>query len=205
MTRVSSRLLRGDPSAPSARIGVCIVISDPLLARRVTSLLSGDMHFRLSFELEDNPDPDVILADHVQMMAGPSIIIDDGGQNLNAEGDVRAVLPPNVDGDLLRAAIRIVSAGLMIGEADEPSRFSDGSSKLHRPLAGTGAGIALTAREGEVLGLLVHGASNKSIARDLDISIHTAKFHVASLLGKLGARNRSDAVAIAISRGLVFL
>jgi len=199
------RLPRGNPSAPPARIGVCIVISDPLLARRVTSLLSGEVHFRLSFDLGDNPDPDVILADHVQMTPGPSIIIDDGGQGLNADGDVRAVLPPNMDGDLLRAAIRIVSAGLMIAEVHEPSGFADDSAKLDRPLAGDSGGIALTARENEVLALLAHGASNKSIARDLDISIHTAKFHVASLLGKLRARNRSDAVAIAVSRGLVLL
>jgi DNA-binding CsgD family transcriptional regulator len=63
----------------------------------------------------------------------------------------------------------------------------------------------LTARESEVLGLLAHGASNKSIARALEISVHTAKFHVASVLLKLDARNRSDAVAIGIRRGLVLL
>ena len=199
------RLPRGNPSAPPARIGVCIVISDPLLARRMTSLLSGDMHFRLSFDLDDNPDPDVILADHVQMMPGPAIIIDDSGQGLNVDGDVRAVLPPNMDGDLLRAAIRIVSAGFTIAEVHEPSGFADDSAKPDRPPAGNNPGIALTMRENEVLGFLAHGASNKSIARDLDISIHTAKFHVASLLAKLGARNRSDAAAIAISRGLVLL
>jgi DNA-binding CsgD family transcriptional regulator len=171
------RLPRGNPSAPSARIEVCIVISDPLLSRRVTSLLSGDMHFRLSFD----------------------------GQGLNVDGGVRAVLPPNMDGDLLRAAIRIVSAGFTIAEVHEPSGFADDSAKPDRPPAGNNPGIALTMRENEVLGFLAHGASNKSIARDLDISIHTAKFHVASLLGKLGARNRSDAAAIAISRGLVLL
>ena len=64
---------------------------------------------------------------------------------------------------------------------------------------------ALTARESEVLSLLAEGSSNKSIARALDISVHTAKFHVASLLAKLGARNRSDAVAIGMRRGLVLL
>jgi DNA-binding CsgD family transcriptional regulator len=65
--------------------------------------------------------------------------------------------------------------------------------------------IELTAREREVLALLAHGASNKSIARELAISVHTAKFHVASLLAKLGARNRSDAVAIGLRRGLVLV
>jgi DNA-binding CsgD family transcriptional regulator len=64
---------------------------------------------------------------------------------------------------------------------------------------------ALTARERQVASLLVEGASNKLIARRLDISVHTAKFHVAAVLEKLGARNRSDAVAIALRDGLVAL
>ena len=64
---------------------------------------------------------------------------------------------------------------------------------------------ALTARARQVAELLVEGASNKLIARRLDISVHTAKFHVAAVLEKLGARNRSDAVAIALRDGLVAL
>jgi DNA-binding CsgD family transcriptional regulator len=65
--------------------------------------------------------------------------------------------------------------------------------------------VALTARETQVLALLARGASNKLVARELDISVHTAKFHVASVLAKLGARNRSDAVAIGIRLGLILL
>ena len=53
--------------------------------------------------------------------------------------------------------------------------------------------------------VIVDPESNKSIARRLDISVHTAKFHVAAVLAKLGARNRSDAVAIGMRRGLVLL
>jgi DNA-binding CsgD family transcriptional regulator len=67
------------------------------------------------------------------------------------------------------------------------------------------AAVALTARETQVLALLARGASNKLVARELDISIHTAKFHVASVLAKLGARNRSDAVALGIRHGLILL
>jgi DNA-binding CsgD family transcriptional regulator len=63
----------------------------------------------------------------------------------------------------------------------------------------------LTVRERQVASLLVEGASNKLIARRLEISVHTAKFHVAAVLEKLGARNRSDAVAIALRDGLVAL
>jgi DNA-binding CsgD family transcriptional regulator len=59
----------------------------------------------------------------------------------------------------------------------------------------------LTPRELEVLALLAEGASNKVIARRLGISVHTAKFHVASLLDKPDAVGRTDAVAHAARRG----
>jgi DNA-binding CsgD family transcriptional regulator len=64
---------------------------------------------------------------------------------------------------------------------------------------------ALTARELEVLSLLAEGASNKLIARRLGISTHTAKYHVASLLEKLDAVSRTDAVANAARIGVLHL
>jgi len=63
----------------------------------------------------------------------------------------------------------------------------------------------LTPREQEVLALLVEGASNKMIARRLGISVHTAKFHVSSLLDKLDAVGRTDAVAHAARLGVINL
>jgi DNA-binding CsgD family transcriptional regulator len=65
--------------------------------------------------------------------------------------------------------------------------------------------LALTARELEVLSLLAEGASNKLIARRLGISTHTAKYHVASLLEKLDAVSRPDAVANAARIGVLHL
>jgi DNA-binding NarL/FixJ family response regulator len=64
---------------------------------------------------------------------------------------------------------------------------------------------SLTARELDVLELLVAGQSNKQIAATLGISDQTVKFHVAAICGKFGALNRTDAVRIAIERGLVAL
>lgn len=61
----------------------------------------------------------------------------------------------------------------------------------------------MTAREIEVLELLTEGFPNKAIAARLGISDQTVKFHVASICGKLGAANRTDAVRRAIRRGLV--
>ncbi|WP_028162617.1 response regulator transcription factor [Bradyrhizobium elkanii] len=65
--------------------------------------------------------------------------------------------------------------------------------------------IELTPRERDVLALMAEGASNKAIARQLGISAHTAKFHVSSLLDKLDATGRTDAVAHAARRGVIHL
>jgi DNA-binding CsgD family transcriptional regulator len=63
----------------------------------------------------------------------------------------------------------------------------------------------LTRRELEVLALVAEGASNKLIARRLGISVHTAKFHVGSLIDKLDATGRTDAVAQAARLGVIHL
>ena len=65
--------------------------------------------------------------------------------------------------------------------------------------------VQLTPRELEVLALLAEGASNKMIARRLGISVHTAKFHVGSLLDKLDAIGRTDAVTHAARRGVIHI
>jgi DNA-binding CsgD family transcriptional regulator len=63
----------------------------------------------------------------------------------------------------------------------------------------------LTPRERDVLALMAEGASNKQIAKQLGISVHTAKFHVASVLEKLDATGRTDAVAHAARMGVIHL
>lgn len=67
------------------------------------------------------------------------------------------------------------------------------------------ADFELTPRELDVLSLMAEGASNKMIARQLSISVHTVKFHVGSLLDKLDATGRTDAVAHAARRGVINL
>jgi two-component system NarL family response regulator len=65
--------------------------------------------------------------------------------------------------------------------------------------------VRLTMRELEILRLVVEGKANKQIAAALHVSEETVKSHVANLVGKLGAANRTEAVAVAIRRGLVRL
>ena len=69
----------------------------------------------------------------------------------------------------------------------------------------SGPDAPLTPREIEVLALLAEGASNKTIARRLGISVHTVKFHVGSLFDKLDATGRTDAVAHAARIGVIQL
>jgi DNA-binding NarL/FixJ family response regulator len=66
-----------------------------------------------------------------------------------------------------------------------------------------GDGSPLTPRETEVLGLLARGLANKEIAASLGMSVHTAKFHVESVLRKLSASNRAEAVMAGVRRGLL--
>lgn len=63
----------------------------------------------------------------------------------------------------------------------------------------------LTRREREVIQMLAGGLGNKEIASRLAISEHTVKFHVASILDKLGAGSRTEAVSLGIRRGIVLL
>jgi DNA-binding CsgD family transcriptional regulator len=179
-------------TSTAARIVVGLAVADPQLAQRLRALVAGDTHLHMG---DATRPADVVLTDRPQDGGPPSVLID---ADAHAAG-ARAVLPPTVGAELLRATITVVAAGYTLIGPDEPPGLAD---EIVRPDA-LPPGEPLTEREKQVLALVAHGASNKAIARDLGISVHTAKFHVASLLAKLGARNRSDAVAIGIRRGVV--
>ncbi len=92
-------------------------------------------------------------------------------------------------------------AGLRLVGADETAE----AALIARSRQVSGSDFELTSRELDVLGLMAEGASNKMIARQLGISVHTVKFHVGSLLDKLDATGRTDAVAHAARRGVINL
>ena len=109
---------------------------------------------------------------------------------------LRAVLPIRATAEELDGALRAVHAGLL---AVHPEA-------LAQPVAGgaqRASGLPLTAREREILELIADGANNRVIAARLAISRHTVKFHVASILDKLGAGSRTEAVAMALRTGLL--
>ena len=80
----------------------------------------------------------------------------------------------------------------------------EGWERYEAPQTAADAG-PLTPRELEVLRMMAEGAANKTIAWKLGISEHTVKFHVASILVKLGAGTRTEAVTIGIRKGLVLI
>ena len=104
--------------------------------------------------------------------------------------------------DRLAAMLVSVPGLRLVGPAEAPDAVVVSSTVVSASADGD---VLLTPRELEVLALLAEGASNKVIARRLGISVHTAKFHVASLLDKLDAVGRTDAVAQAARRGVINL
>jgi DNA-binding NarL/FixJ family response regulator len=116
---------------------------------------------------------------------------------------IRGVLPSDVASAQLLSAVSAVAKGLLVLQPAEQALAAastqsrnDETAELFEPL---------TAREKEVLQMLAGGLGNKQIAARLKISEHTAKFHVASILGKLGASSRTEAVSLGLRGGLILL
>jgi len=118
---------------------------------------------------------------------------------------VRALLPRDVSSAAVVAAVESAAEGLaVIDTRDLEPLLAAGEHSQAAAQAASG-GAALTPRELEVLRLLAEGAANKNIAWRLGISEHTVKFHVASVLAKLNAGSRTEAVTAGIRKGLVLL
>lgn len=107
---------------------------------------------------------------------------------LGTEGDHRARLPRDASAEQIDAALRAVAAGLTVGVAEEPGRRFEALPEPDEP-------ALLTPREIEVLRDVADGLTNKEIAGHLGISLHTVKFHLESLMRKLSASSRAEAVS----------
>lgn len=114
--------------------------------------------------------------------------------------NVRAVLSTDALAGEIDAAIRSAAAGLITMQQQLMELFTP----IARPISGSGE-EPLSPREVQVLGMLAEGLSNKLIAHRLSISEHTVKFHVTSIMAKLQAASRTDAVMQGIRRGLVMI
>ena len=108
-----------------------------------------------------------------------------------------AMLPPDAPAAQIRAAAMAVAAGLQITNKHD---FDGIDNEL-----GFSFAEPLTDRELHILNLVADGLSNPQIARRLAISRNTVKFHVSSIISKLGATSRTEAVTIGIKRGLIIV
>jgi DNA-binding NarL/FixJ family response regulator len=205
-------------------IGVLVIADDPLARAGVSALLeaqpglavvgqaSGEEDYRA---LLDSLAPAVVVWDlgwpqealedrlaEVAESATPVVVL---LEDEELAGDIlqvgaRAVLPRDVGGSALADALRAVLQGLLVVHPSyAPSLLSSGPLSEEFPLE------ELTPRELEVLQHLAEGLSNRAIAQALQISEHTVKYHVNAILGKLGARSRTEAAIRAARAGLIIL
>ncbi|MBL8344970.1 MAG: helix-turn-helix transcriptional regulator [Rubrivivax sp.] len=122
------------------------------------------------------------------------------GDNAQAVGQ----LSEQAGAEQLRAALAAVLAGLSVRDAAAAWPARGAPLRASAALAeASEVAEALTSRELEVFELLAKGLSNRDVAGVLGISAHTAKFHVAQILGKVGAATRAEAVAIGLRMGLI--
>jgi len=214
-------------------IRVFIVAASPLARSGLQQLLASpeievvgsavDLDSAAGLLSEPEAEPDVIVVDAsrdsgatlANLSGGPSDIGTDvpvvvlessevaaAGSDLLRQG-ARAVLPAGITHSELIAALGAVTSGLIVLHPSTIAAIPHAAVNTSRA---TEEWIEpLTKREKEVLQMLAAGLGNKEIAAKLNISDHTAKFHVGSILGKLGVSTRAEAVATGIRRGLVLL
>ena len=166
------------------RLRVAVHTDDPLRRTALCKVIAEAGHTVVGIQDE----ADIVLADGSRPPEGARSVV---GLGIMDER-FRGALPREADARQIDAAIRAVAAGLIVRAPARENGFGAMRESEGHAL--------LTPRELEVLAALAEGMTNKAIARRLDISLHTVKFHVESLFRKLGARTRTEAVAKAAER-----
>ena len=216
------------------RVWILDVSSSPTARAGVEALLSSDDSVRLwrapqrtdafntytsdsRYSSAQPPVPDVIVAimatdaraleDTLTTWSDAGLVMLGGDTSLVyslSPARPLAILSLETEAAPLSAAVHAVASGLTVTEPG----LLDAERGILGGLARTGtpdASDVLTPREHEVLELVAAGLPNKTIANELGISEHTAKFHVGSLLTKLGAASRTEAVTVAARRGILII
>jgi DNA-binding CsgD family transcriptional regulator len=171
--------------APAEQLRVAVCAADSLRRSALSKLVAEAGHLVVGGE----DAADVVLADGGCPPGETRPVVTLGG----ADDDLPGVLSRHADEGQIDAAIRAVAAGLIV-------RSRNATDTGFAVMRETDGHALLTPRELEVLAALAEGMTNKAIARRLNISLHTVKFHVESLFRKLGARTRTEAVAKASER-----
>jgi DNA-binding NarL/FixJ family response regulator len=162
------------------------------------SVLEGNVDIQL---VDSLAQAEVVLREDLPLESErsgrlPAVVLTDGPltPRLFRRG-VHAVLPRDAAADQIAAALHAASVGLIAIPLE--------ARALLGPAASDSEVENLTPREMETLEMLAEGISNKQIAARLHISEHTAKFHVNSILGKLGAGTRTEAVMRGLRSGML--
>ena len=156
---------------------------------------------------QDRTLPEEILKLSEEAPVAIVLLVDDANteRDLDAfRNGIRAVLPRNISPSGIIAALEAVGVGLTVLPPEGLDHLLRESTATHRAVSPPLV-EALTPREIEVLGMMVEGWGNKEISTRLGISEHTVKFHVASIMGKLNASSRTEAVTSGIRHGLIML
>lgn len=209
------------------KIRILVADDHPMLREGLVAVLGMQPDFEISGEAEDGEQvleltrrlkPDVVLLDlEMPKLDGVAVL-----QRLQEENsEPRAIVFTAYDTDeRVLGALRAGAKGYLLKGASREEIFDairtvhsggsllgpDATSRLLEHIERGDENDQpdqLTPRELEVLTLVASGRRNEEIARRLFISERTVKFHVSSILGKLGARNRTEAARIAVRRGLI--
>jgi DNA-binding NarL/FixJ family response regulator len=202
-------------------IRVAVVASSPMTQARLEALVVALPGLRL-VSPPSAVDADVVLMDPGTRPAEtvlrglsqaprlpPVVLLAGSGHAPAASGRLlragaRAILPRDATAADIAAAIEAVLAGLIVlHPSTAPVSVTRATAaRRARDEAGTDP---LTPRELEILAMMAEGMSNRALAQRLGISTHTVKFHIASILDKLNARSRTDAVIIGMRLGLLMV
>jgi two-component system NarL family response regulator len=203
-------------------IRVLVVDDHPVVRRGLFSMLNGESGISVvgmacsgeeGVHLAEKLRPDVILLDlRMPNMSGVEVIVALRAAspdrkilvltNYQLDEDVFNALEAGALGYLLKSASQEEVIEAIVAVSQGRRRIP---TALAMRLAERVGRSALSAREQEVLELVVHGLTNKEIGHKLYISDITARNHVISLIAKLDAKDRTEAATIAIRRGLVML
>ena len=184
-----------------SQTGLCVAVSAPgELARRLEDHAAAIVVLALE-SAETAPLLEVLRG--MPKVDGVLLLASDPSGAWTAQArrsGVRAVLRSDATAEELATAIAAARAGLLVLHPDALKSSTEARAARSR----IGA-TALTAREQEILEMIAEGMSNRTIANRLGISSQTVKFHVASILAKLGAGSRTEAVTFGLRQGLIAL
>jgi DNA-binding NarL/FixJ family response regulator len=208
----------------SSPIRILVADDHPVVRDGLVAMLATQADFAIAGEAATGQEvirqvdalrPDVVLLDlEMPEMDGIQVLEQLGQEN----PELRVIVFTAYDtGDRILGALRAGAKGYLLKGAPRREIFQairtvHGGGSLLEPTVASkllhqlqGEVEPLTPRELEVLNLVARGLQNKEIAAQLVITERTVKFYVSSILGKLGAGNRTEAVALAAQKGLIDL